>query len=488
MIFVRTLKAEYLGLNGLFTNMLSVLLLVELGVGEAIIYSMYKPLSEGNKKKLKALLSLYKKIYVSIGFFILIFGTLVTPFLGSFIKDMPIIDNIKLIYILYVINTGVSYFFSYKRSLLIADQKKYIESFYRYSLSLLRNICQIIILIYLKSFILYLIIQLVFTLIENILISRIVDRQYSYIREKNEEILNQDDKNLIIKNVKALIFHKFGGIIVMGTDNILISKFIGIIEVGLYSNYLLITSSLNQLIGMIFQSITASIGNLGVTENSEKRLEIFNVIDFAGFWIYAFSSISLAILFNSFLFHWIGEEYLFDNKIVLLIVLNFYINGRRRSVLTFRDAFGLFWYDRHKPILESLVKITTSLIFVQFYGLKGIIISSIISNIFVCMWIEPFFLFKYGFQTSSRRYFFKYMESFLIFILIGSITWIVSSLISEPTLISFTYKIIVCTVIPNILLLLIYRKSNEIRIVNKSIIPILLNKMKYRTLNTLIHK
>ena len=231
---MRTLGSEYLGLIGLFTNILSILSLAELGVGSAIVYSMYKPLAEKDEYKLKGLMNLYKSAYTNIGIFVLLFGSLLTPFLDLFINENSKIQHLYLIYLMYVFNSGISYFYSYKRSLLIADQKKYIESLYHNSFYLLRNFLQIIILFMFKNFILYLGIQIILTLIENIILSKRVDYLYPIFKGKDNTQLEKKEKQTIFNNVKAMIYHKLGSVIVMGTDNLLISMFVGLIEVGLY--------------------------------------------------------------------------------------------------------------------------------------------------------------------------------------------------------------------------------------------------------------
>jgi O-antigen/teichoic acid export membrane protein len=327
IFFVRILSAEYLGVNGLFTNILSVLSLAELGVGSSIVYSMYKPLAEKDEYRLKALMGFYKKAYITIGIIIAVLGTALIPFLEFFIKDKPNVPHIQLIYLMFVVNSSISYFFSYKRSLIIADQKRYIATFYRYGFYFLLNIAQIIALVLTKSYILYLGLQIINTFIENIYISRKANELYPFLKGGEAVKMAKDEIDIIVRNVKAMMFHKLGGTVVMGTDNLLISKFVGVIQVGLYSNYLLIIKALNTVFGLAYQSITASIGNLGVIETNEKNKFIFECINLLGFWIYGVASICLINLFNPFIILWLGKEYLFPISIVLIIVINFYLTG-----------------------------------------------------------------------------------------------------------------------------------------------------------------
>lgn len=460
-VFVKTLNAEYLGLNGLFSNLISLLSLAELGIGSAIIYSMYEPLANNDTGKLRELMSLYKRAYFAIGIIILVLGTIFMPFIELLIKEIPNVNNIRLIYFIYVLTSAVSYFFSYKRSLIVADQRKYIDSFYQYSFLVLLNIFQIMTLLITRNFILYLLLKLIFTFIENYLISIKVDRLYPFINEKTSNKLAEHDKAIIIRNIKAMFVHRVGGVIVLGTDSLLLSKFVGVISVGLYSNYLLIINALKMMIGIVFQSLTASVGNLGVTEKTDKVNRVFNFVDFLGFWIYGFSSIALICLFNPFISLWLGEEYLFPEWVVLLIVINFYIQGQRSSVIMFKDAFGLFWYDRHKPIFESILNLVASVILAIRLGVSGVLLGTTISTLFTVAWIEPFVLHKYGLKKPTRKYFLRYfMRVFVVFIF-GYITMMISNIFSDGTFYHFLLKAIICLIVPNLLIVITFNQSND---------------------------
>ena len=463
MFFVKILGSEYLGLNGLFTNIISVLSVVELGIGPAIIFSLYKPLAENDIPKIKALMNLYQRAYITIGIIIFILGSLLTPLLPFIIKDIPDIPHIQLIYLMFVTNAAISYFFSYKRSLIIADQKRYIATAYRYGFFAILNIVQIIVLIITKNFIFYLGVQIFFTLLENILVSKRADRLYPYLRTPNKEKLDDDTKKIISRNVKAMLSHKIGGIIVNGTGNLLISKFVGVIAVGLYSNYYLIISALNLVFNLLFQSITASVGNLGVTQTRQRTYFIFNSLNLAGFWGIGFTAICLFNLFNPFINLWLGEEYLFQLEIVFLIVLNFYLNGMRRNVLTFKEALGLYWYDRYKPFFEVVINFIVSIVLVQEIGIIGIFIGSAISTLTTCFWVEPYILFKYGFKISSLSYFKRYTYYTFILLISGLTTWFICYNINGGSLIAFLIKLLICIIVPNVFFSIAFWKTPEFK-------------------------
>ena len=337
-IFIDYLSQEYLGLSGLFTNLLTMFSLVELGVGSAMTYSLYKPLAEKNENKIKSLMNLYKKAYRFIGITILLIGLIFLPFYKYLINDIPNIKYLNLIYLLFVINTAISYFYSYKRSLIITDQKRYIATIYRYGFYFLLNVSQIMVLILTKNYILFLIVQVLFTFLENIFVSIKADKMYPYLREKNIDKLENNEYKEIKKNVKSMMYHKVGGLVINSTDNILISKLIGIAYVGIYSNYYMVLNALETIINQVFFALSSSIGNLGVTSDRKKIKKVFDNVFFMNFVIMYIITICLIILFNNFIEVWVGKDYLFDKNIVIVIIICFYLKGMRRTCLTFKDA------------------------------------------------------------------------------------------------------------------------------------------------------
>lgn len=480
IFFIRILGSEYLGLNGLFTNILTVLSLAELGVGTAITYSLYTPLANKDDKKCQMIMQLYRKIYIAIGLFILIVGTVITPFLPIFIKNLPNIQNINLIYILFVVNTAISYFYSYKRNLIIADQNRYIATIYRYMCYILLNIAQIIYLVITKDYIGFLILQIIFTFLENVLVSLKADKMYPFLKDKTKRKLDAGTKKEIVKNTKAMMMHKVGDVIVNSTDNILLSSFVGLTAVGLYSNYYLITNALNIVINQVFNSLTASVGNLCATDSKTKQYNIFKKINFLTFWIFCFSSVCLITLFNPFIEIWVGKEYLFTMDIVIVLVINFYLTGMRKSVLTFREATGLFYKDRYKAIIEAVVNLIFSIVLALKLGTLGIFLGTLISSISVCVWIEPYILYKYGFNISVKKYFKDYIKKSLLTILLSCLVYFICMINLGNIYINFIYKVLMCILIPNLLLFIIYNKSNEFQYFYKNLFLKILSKLKRR--------
>lgn len=474
--FIITLGREYLGLNGLFTNILTILSLAELGVGEAITYSLYKPLAENDTEKCTMLMQVYKKIYTIIGIGILIVGIALVPFLPMIIKDMPNIpESLTLIYVLYVVNTAVSYFFSYKRNLIIADQKRYIATFIRYAAHIVFTFIQIVYLLIFKDFIGYLVIMILATFADNFVVSRKAEKMYPYLKTKKKIPLDKESKTNIVKNTKAMMMHKVGGVLVNSTDNVILSTFVSLDAVGLYSNYFFITNALNSVSQHVFNSFTASVGNMFVLDDKKKQYSIFKDIYFLDFWLFCFIAVSLICLFNPFIELWIGPDYLFSFDIVCIIVVNLYIVGMRKSVFTFREASGLFYKDRWKSVFEAAINIIASLVLVICFdlGTFGVFLGTFVSSVTVCLWVEPLVLYKYGFGVKLREYFKLYIMYLLVTVASCALTYFLCGLIPILGFPGFLLKMLLCLIIPNLVIIILFRRTQQYQYLKRVIIGFL---------------
>lgn len=461
-VFIKTLSIDYLGLNGLFSNILNILSLTEMGFGTAILFSLYKPLEEKDENKIIALLQLFKKIYYAISLIVLLLGSALIPFLNFFIKDLPDIPHLKLIYFLYLLNTVFSYTCVYKRSIIEADQKSYVINIYQKGMSIVQNILQLAFLLITRNYFVYLLIWLVTTLFTNIFLSKKANELYPFIVNKSNIPLDREELRSIKKNTYALFLHRIGGVVVNGTDNILISKFVGLALVGQYSNYTLITTNLNNLVAVIFNSATASIGNLGVSSSKEYLLTTFHRLYYLAFWVFGFCSISLFLLFNPFISIWVGNDFCLSNFTVLLIVINFYLSGMRILMRIFRDAFGLFWYFRYKSVVEALVNLLASLLLVNILGINGVLFGTILSTILVAYWIEPFVLYKHVFRNKPFDYFIRYAKYLIIILISGFILNFIINFTGQG-LLSFLIKGVILLVGIPTLFIIFTSKTKEFK-------------------------
>lgn len=461
IVFIRILGSTYLGLDGLFSNILTVLSLSELGIGTAITYSLYRPLAEKDESKLKSLMALFKKVYTIIGFIIFGIGFLLTPFLSFFISDMPNIKGLEIIYLLYVTNTAISYFFSYKRNLILADQNRHIEVIYRYGFYIGMNIIQIIYLILSRDYFGYLIIQVIMTILSNWALSRKADQMYPFLKSNEIKKLSKKDKSEIVKNTKGLMIQKVGTVVVNSTDNIILSKFVSLGSVALYSNYRLVIYALSMIINQIYTSLTPGIGNFFIDQDKTRRIELFKKSNFVTFWISYFCSICLIVLFNDFIYLFAGREYIFDLGVVFIIVFNFYFTVMRKVVISFREAAGLFYKDRYRTIFEVICNLLMSIVLAKYLGVLGVFIGTAISYFSLSFWIEVYVLFKDGLNDKVSSYYVDYFGKMIITLIVGYVLYYFCGLMMGNVLLVFILKCFICLVVPNIVFYFIYRKSNE---------------------------
>lgn len=461
-VFIKILGTEYLGLNGLFTNILSMLAIAELGIGSAIIYSLYKPIAEENKEKIKELIGFYKKSYRIIAMIVAGIGISVIPFLGKIVGKTEIKENITFLYLLFLFDTVASYLLTYKRSILYASQKTYIINIVHILYLFSMNTFQILILILTQNYIAYLSIKIIFRIFENIIITAIANKMYPYIKEKSKTEIDIKTKNSIIQKVKGLIFHKVGSFLVLGSDNIIISTFLGVATVGLYFNYNTILQAVNNLFSQVFSSITASVGNLLVEKENEKSYKIYKNMLFINSWMYSFSAIAIVCLMEPFIKIWIGEQYLLSYEVLIILSINFYVQGMRKTSNTFKEAAGIFHEDRFVPIMESIINIVASIVFLKIFGLAGVFLGTVTSSLILFLYSYPIYVYKKLFNRTYLQFLKEHFEYLIISAICGIITvCIIKSIILKNNFLQLILNGIIVIIVPNLLQYLIFRKREE---------------------------
>lgn len=471
-VFINCLAAEYLGVNGLFTNILSMLSLAELGVGTAIVYALYKPLAEKDEEQISKLMNFYSKAYIIIGTVIFILGLLLMPFLHFIIKNEPnITESIYLIYFIYLFNTSISYFFSYKSSLIIADQKNYIISLISYGVNIFQTILQIIVLYTTRNFLFYLIVQSICVVINNILISVTADKKYPFMKKNKKLKLSKNEIKDLVSNVKALIIVKISGILVNNTDNIIISYFSGLKTVGLCSNYTLLINIINTALNQVFNGLTASVGNLNAKENDKVKKDFFHLLNFCNFWLYGFCSICIVLLINDVIKLWIGDGYILPIEITIILAINFYMVGMQSAVATYRSTMGIFRQGRYILFFTAAINLVLSLYLGNKMGLFGILLATAIARIFTNTWMDPYLVYKYGLKSNAVEYLFRYIKYIIILIFVCGITGYFISLVNFNIYVSFLIKLCICIFVPNIIFLILFYRTKEFKY--------LLFKLKY---------
>lgn len=463
-VFIKILGIEYLGLNGLFTNIISMLGIVELGLGNAIIFNLYKPLASNDTETIKSLMKFYKKSYILIASVVLIIGLVIIPFLPLLIEKVTVNINIVGIYLLFLIDIVCSYLLSYKRSIFYADQKNYYVNIIHIGYTILLNLSQLVILFFTKNYYLYLAIKIIIRLIENLIITTLANKKYPYLLERNIKNIDKRIEKDIFTKVKALFFHKIGGFIVLGTDNILISKYLGLAVVGLYSNYYMIINAVQTLFSQALVALTPSVGNLLVKENKNKTFEVFKKIRFMNFWIATFTSVCILNMMQQFITIWIGEEYLLADVVLIVLVFNFFQKMMRNTYQTFKEAAGIYYEDRFVPLFESIINIVASIILVKIIGLPGIFLGTIISGFVLWFYSYPKYVYKKLFDRKIIDYLKETISYILLFVIIAFITFKISSLvIIDNTFIKLLINTLICMIIPNLIMLMIFFKSDNFK-------------------------
>lgn len=415
--FVRTLGLTHLGVNGLFTNVLTILSFAELGIGNAIIYHLYKPISEDNKERIKSLLRLYDVTYKIIFGIVVATGLAVIPLLHFFVDlDVNIKESIYIIYLLFLSNTALSYIFSYKKSVLLAHQKNYINLIVGQIIHILQVAGQVIVLVFLKNFILFIVIQITGTCLENIICSLVANKLYPFIKNKGVSLSKIERKEIFL-NVRDLSFYKFGSVILNGTDNILISAMVDIDSVGLVSNYVLLNNACSSFLGAVMNSFVASVGNFNVHSSSkEKKYGVFSKMLFICFFIYGYAAVGLLLLTNKLIPLWLGDGYLLDNITQIAIIIGFLVQGVHTVLITFRTTLGYFKQGRYSPLISAIINIILSIFLCKLIGLPGIFIATPISRICAIGLTDTHIIFKKEFKKSKAVYLYNCLfYSFVIF-------------------------------------------------------------------------
>lgn len=464
-VLAKLLPEEYLGINGLFTNVLNILSLAELGIGTAMLYALYKPVADNNIPEIGKLMNFYRQMYRLIALAVSCLGILLIPFLHILVKDAEQIENLVLMYLLYLIQSVSSYFFVYKTAIIIANQKQYICNIYTYACTICRYILQILVLLWTKDFLMYLAVQIVFAVLPNILASRKAQKMYPFMEEDRTSYPEKTVRKDILKNVRAMFSHKLGSVLVYNTDNLIMSAFIGLGSVGIYSNYKLISSNLNAVLSQVFAGMAASIGNLAATSERKRILEVFNTLNFFCFLLYGYSTVMMAVLFEPFIKLFFDNSFLLGKWTVFVLLSEFYITGMRQAMQQFRNAMGTFWYDRYKPVVEVVLNLTISLVLVRRYKITGILAGTVLSLLLVSFWVEPYVFFKYSIRDNMSKNLKKYFSVYIFRVFTIAIAYIgikkVCDILPGENFIGFVFRGLTATVLYGVLISVIYSRTDE---------------------------
>lgn len=464
-VFIYILSASYLGIEGLFSNILKMLSLAELGISTAIVYRFYEPICKNDVEKVGQLMKFFKVVYAAIATIIMAVGLSILPFLNVFIKDaseVPADINLSLVYVLYLLMQVSTYLFSYKMTILTADQKQYMMSIFNVVVKFISSVAQIVVLVIWKNFTLSLILNIIVTLAANIIMSAYVTRQYKEVFAV-KTTLPKNERAQIYKDTFATLCHKIGGIVANGTDSIIISSFIGIAVAGIYSNYHMIIYSIIVIMQQVTGNFTSSLGNAAVVKTGDEQFSDYRKLLFATLWISSYVTTCVYVLIDKFMLIWTqNTEMLLDEYTVILIAIMLFTDIIRYITTSYINGNGLFVKDKIRPLIEAGINLLVSIIAVKKIGLAGVFVGTIVSRICTTMWREPYLVFKHVFNKSTKHYWKTVGAFFMCTVIIGGALKIAFAYIfTGNSIITWIAEGLGCTVIFNLILLGVFRKNSD---------------------------
>ena len=455
---------QYLGLNSLFTSVLQVLNLAELGVGSAMVYSMYKPIAEDDETTICALMKLYKTYYRVIGFVIVIVGCILTPFIPYLIKsDVPAGINI---YVLYLLNLGAAvlsyWLFAYKNSILQAHQRTDVVSKVTLITSTVQYGLQIAVLWLFHNYYLFVIVALATQALTNIVTAVCVNKLYPQFKPKGK--LPKNEVKAINKRVRDLFTAKLGGVVVNSADTIVVSAFLGLTVLAVYQNYYMILTSVIGFVSVVFSACTAGIGNSLIVETKEKNFNDLNKFTFLISWIAGICSCCFLGVYQPFMKLWVGDDLLLPFSAVICLVAYYYIYEINQLLILYKDAGGIWHEDRFRPLVTAIANVSMTLIMVQFWGIYGVLLSTVLSMMFVGMpWLFHN-LFTTLFDRSQLRPYLSNLFKYTITAVVSCvIVLLICNFINFGLITTILSRLVVCVTVPFVIYIVLFWRSSEFK-------------------------
>ena len=405
-VIIWLLGAEFTGLSGLFTSILQVLSLTEFGFHMTVSYSLYKPLAEKNIEEINKIMSMLRKVYFLVGSTIIAMGLIIMPFIKFLIKgDYPDSINIYILFLLYLINSGISYFlFAYKGVLINADQRQDLTTRINTAVCVFVNIMQYVVLLIFRNFYLYVLMTIIGSIVSNLLINRAANKRYPYLKTLPGKIEIPSEMK---KQISGLMINSLSNVSRNSLDNLVISSTLGLVVVTKYGNYFTIYSAVFGLINIISNSMGASVGNSIVLKSKHDNFE--NLLDFSLLysWIAGWCAATMACLYQPFMQLWVGEELMLPTKDMLLFVLYFYLINMNHMRNEYILGNAIWWRLKGAYLAEAIGNLVLNIVLGKLWGITGIIIATNIT-IFFCNYLMcNSVLFKTYFKGESIKVFYK---------------------------------------------------------------------------------
>lgn len=457
-VFVNTFDITYLGYESLFSNIFAMLSIAEMGIGSVITYNLYKEIADNNKQEINKLLTIYKYFYACIGFIVLSIGLIILACLKFIIPiNEEEVTFIRVIYLIQLTSILITYFLSYKRTLLVADQKEYICIKIDIVVSLCSQLIRIITIILTKNYLLYLLIALLSTLISNIVINIKIKKIYPYLNEKIKVTKNDISKRNLFQDIKNVSMMKIALIVYLSTDSIIITSILGLKIVAMYSNYMLIIGGLNSLLSGFFRPMQAVVGNIVYSKEKEIIEKAFYMYNFISFIVATYIGVSLVCVFQPFISIWLGDKYLLEINFVIALAINQYVSYSGQAYGQYRLSFGDYKVDKNAMILSAIVNLVLSIFLAKRVGLYGVIIGTIIGHLFF-QYARINFVVKKYLNNSLKKFLLEQLKWFCIFIFEAYITYKITQNI-EVSIIGVISRILIAIIVPNSINIFLFRRN-----------------------------
>lgn len=464
-VFIRLLGNEYTGISGLFTDILSVLNLMELGLDTSMVYALFSPIANNDQRKISALMKFYRKAFIYIGVVILAVGLVCIPFLRYIVKDVPNIkEDIRLIFAMYIATSASSYFLIYRTMMLRARQRSRVISKVQIAVETVETVLVVVTLFILKEFFVYLTIHLAATWVKNIYLSRLATRSYPESFQPSDAELTPEEKKKLIRDIACLTVYTMSGVVINSTDSIFISAFVGTVEVAIVGNFTLLIASVRTAVEQINNASKPSVGNLAATSSAEKQEQVFRRITFICFWAVCFTATCLFVLMDPFVGDiWLkSRSYELPMDILAVLTANYFIAVMVFPVESFRTANGLFVQGWARPAIMAGLNIVLDFFMGRAWGILGIFLATTISRLLTQVWFDPYLVFRLVFRKKPWSFYRNYLLYAAITALSCALAYFAAQQIElGSSVLGFLMKAAVAVVVPNILVAGLFHRSEE---------------------------
>lgn len=463
-VMIYFMGVQYLGLDSLFTSILQMLNLAELGVGSAMVFSMYKPIVKDDSKTICALMRLYRTYYRVIGGVIAIIGTALTPFIPYLIEsDLPPDLNVYILYLLNLAATVLSYWlFAYKNALFSAHQRIDVTSKITILTSTFQFAVQFAVVIFIKNYYIYVIAALVTQALTNVVTAIAATKMYPEYKPSGH--LDKVVVKGINQRIRDLFTAKFGSVIVNSADTVVISAFLGLTALAIYQNYYFVITAIIGFVNIIFQACTAGIGNSVIVETKEKNFNDLKKFTFLIAWVAGFCTCCFLCLFQPFMQVWVGEELMLGFSAVICYCIYYFVYEINQLLCTYKDAAGIWHEDRFRPLVTALTNLVMNLILVQFWGIYGVLLSTVLSTLIVGMPWLLHNLFTVMFEKKQLPEYLRCLFKYVAVVIVSCVLcYFVCSFISMSPWLTLIIRAVICCILPNVIYFLVYRKTKEFK-------------------------